>query len=93
MEFIDTHSHLYDEAFISEEDLAVARAVEAGVTQMILPDIDSASRDAMFCLAEGLIRVNLDTGTIYGIRGPGGISMKEWRELKGTLQNAASLFD
>jgi TatD DNase family protein len=52
VEFIDTHSHLYDEAFISEEDLAVARAVEAGVTQMILPDIDSASRDAMFRLAE-----------------------------------------
>ena len=52
MEFIDTHSHLYDEAFTSEEDLAVARAIEAGVTRMILPDIDSTSRDAMFALAE-----------------------------------------
>ena len=52
MEFIDTHSHLYDEAFISEEDLAVARAVEAGVTRMLLPDIDSTSREAMFLLAE-----------------------------------------
>lgn len=52
VEFIDTHSHLYDEAFISEEDLAVARAIEAGVTRMILPDIDSASREAMFSLAE-----------------------------------------
>lgn len=52
MEFIDTHSHLYDEAFGSEEDLAVERAVEAGVKKMILPDIDASSRAAMFSLAE-----------------------------------------
>ena len=50
--FIDTHSHLYDEAFASEEDLAVERAIEAGVTRMILPDIDSETRDAMFGLAQ-----------------------------------------
>ena len=49
--FIDTHSHLYDEAFDSEEDLAVERAFKAGVTKIILPDIDSTSRDAMFRLA------------------------------------------
>lgn len=49
--FIDTHSHLYDEAFASEEDLAVERAVAAGVTKMILPDIDSSTRAAMFTLA------------------------------------------
>ena len=52
MEFIDTHSHLYDEAFSSEEDLAVERAVDAGVKKMILPDIDTTSREAMFNLAE-----------------------------------------
>ena len=52
MQFIDTHSHLYDEAFASEEDLAVDRAVEAGVTRMILPDIDSVSREQMLDLAE-----------------------------------------
>lgn len=52
MEFIDTHSHLYDEAFSSEEDFAVARAVEANVTKMILPDIDASTREAMFTLAE-----------------------------------------
>ena len=52
MEFIDTHSHLYDEAFTSEEDLTVSRAIETGVTRMILPDIDSTSREAMFALAE-----------------------------------------
>ena len=52
MRFIDTHSHLYDEAFASEEDAAVARSVEAGVDRIILPDIDSQSRDAMFTLAD-----------------------------------------
>ena len=52
MEFIDTHSHLYDEAFSSEEDLAVGRAIEAKVTKMILPDIDASTREAMFTLAE-----------------------------------------
>ena len=35
MEFIDTHSHLYDEAFAGEEDAAVARAAEAGVNRII----------------------------------------------------------
>ncbi len=52
MEFIDTHSHMYDEAFFEEEDLAMQRAVDAGVTKLIFPDIDSKSRDSMFALAE-----------------------------------------
>lgn len=52
MEFIDTHSHLYDEAFAGEEDAAVARAAEAGVNRIIFPDIDSQSRDAMFDFAD-----------------------------------------
>jgi TatD DNase family protein len=52
MEFIDTHSHLYDEAFAGEEDAAVARAVDSGVKRIIFPDIDSTSRDAMFAFAD-----------------------------------------
>lgn len=52
MEFIDTHSHLYDEAFAGEEDAAVARAKEAGVNRIIFPDIDSQSRKAMFDFAD-----------------------------------------
>lgn len=50
--FIDTHSHLYDEAFASEQDLVVERAVAAGVSKMILPDIDSSTRASMFELAQ-----------------------------------------
>ncbi len=52
MNFTDTHAHLYDEAFTSEEDLAVDRAREAGVTKIVFPDIDSQTRDAMFALAD-----------------------------------------
>ena len=52
MNFIDTHSHLYDEAFAGEEDLALQRSVEAGVTKLIFPDIDSQSREAMFSFAD-----------------------------------------
>ena len=51
MEFIDTHSHLYDEAFAGEENDAVARAIGSGVTKMSLPDIDSKTRRQMFDLA------------------------------------------
>lgn len=52
MVFTDTHTHLYDEAFAGEEDLAGERAVAAGVTRMILPDIDSQTRKEMFSLAD-----------------------------------------
>lgn len=52
MEFIDTHSHLYDEAFAGEEDIALQRAIDAGVTKLIFPDIDSQSREAMFAFAD-----------------------------------------
>lgn len=51
MEFIDTHAHLYDEAFAGEEDAAIGRACEAGVKRIIFPDIDSQTREAMFTLA------------------------------------------
>ena len=52
MEFIDTHSHLYDEAFAGEEDLALQRSLDAGVTRLIFPDIDSQSRASMFAFAD-----------------------------------------
>ena len=58
MEFIDTHAHLYDAAFAGEEDAAVERAEQAGVRRIIIPDIASQSRDAMFAYAdrhEGII--------------------------------------
>lgn len=52
MRFVDTHTHLYDSAFAGEEDAAVERAVAAGVDRMIVPDISSESRAAMFALTD-----------------------------------------
>ena len=43
MTFIDTHCHLYDEAFDADRDEALQRALNAGVTTLLLPDIDSTS--------------------------------------------------
>ncbi len=50
MTFIDTHCHLYDEAFDADRDDAVQRALDTGVTTMLLPDIDSTSTPALDAL-------------------------------------------
>ncbi|HIZ85775.1 MAG TPA: TatD family hydrolase [Candidatus Coprenecus stercoravium] len=55
---IDTHTHLYDEAFAADFQETLDRAVSAGVEHFIFPGIDSASHDAMMrtaALAPGLI--------------------------------------
>ena len=49
---IDTHCHLYDEAFADDRDEAVRRAVDAGVDMMLLPAIDSQSHKSQESLAE-----------------------------------------
>lgn len=51
MKFVDTHTHLYDEAFEDGGTEAVARAIGSGVDKMIFPDIDKSSRQKMFDLA------------------------------------------
>jgi TatD DNase family protein len=37
---IDTHAHLYAEAFEGEIDEVISRAKAAGVTKILLPNID-----------------------------------------------------
>lgn len=48
---VDTHCHLYDEAFDADRDEAVTRALDAGVGMMVLPGIDSKSHAAQEALA------------------------------------------
>ena len=50
MQLIDTHSHLYDEAFDADRHAALERAHDAGVHWLLLPAIDSESHDALFTL-------------------------------------------
>ena len=66
MQFIDTHTHIYDEAFAGEED---------AVGVMLQPDVDSRERDAMFAL------VDRHPGELYAMLGlyPGSVD-KGWRD-------------
>lgn len=52
MQFIDTHTHLYDEKFDVDRATAIQRAVDAGVGRMLLPAVDSESHDALIALTQ-----------------------------------------
>lgn len=41
--FVDTHSHIYSEEFDSDRDQAIERAVAAGISKIVLPNIDCAT--------------------------------------------------
>ena len=75
MEFIDTHTHISDEAFKGCEEQVVLRAQGVGVTKMIQADIDSTERDAMFDL------VGKYPGVLYPMLGlyPGSVTAS-WRD-------------
>ena len=45
---IDTHSHIYDEAFDSDRKEVVARARAEGIERVILPAIDGESNERLF---------------------------------------------
>ena len=47
MNFVDTHTHLYLKQFNNDRDEVVRRALDAGVTSMYLPNVDSGTIDAM----------------------------------------------
>lgn len=48
MKFIDSHTHISDEAFRGEENEVVDRALQAGVCKMLMADVDSTEREAMY---------------------------------------------
>ena len=50
MILIDTHTHLYGEAFDEDRTEMVQRAVQTGITQMYLPNIDAESIQPMYDL-------------------------------------------
>ena len=49
--YIDTHTHLYDETLIADEQ-QIQRAIDAGVTRMYMPNCDSDTIDDMLQLAD-----------------------------------------
>ncbi len=50
MHLIDTHTHLYLEEFVADRETVVKRAMENGVSRMLLPNIDSESLGDMLSL-------------------------------------------
>jgi TatD DNase family protein len=44
---IDTHAHIYDEAFAQDADAMVRRAIDAGIEHVILPNVDASTVAAM----------------------------------------------
>ncbi len=50
--YIDTHAHLYINRFDEDRDEVIARALEAGVEKMLLPNIDLGTVPAMLHLAK-----------------------------------------
>lgn len=50
--YIDSHTHLYLDAFEADREAMIRRALDAKVRRMLLPNIDSRSMAAMFSLAE-----------------------------------------
>ena len=47
---IDTHSHIYDEAFDEDREAVVERAKQEGVERIVLPAIDGESNERLFDL-------------------------------------------
>ena len=62
---IDTHSHIYVEEFDADRAEALQRAWDAGVERLILPDIDSESRQRMFDLAKEFSMKCLPTAGLH----------------------------
>ena len=50
--YIDTHTHLYDEQFLPEQDEMLERAIHAGVQKMYMPNCDSSTIANMLQIAD-----------------------------------------
>lgn len=50
MNFTDTHTHLYSEAFDEDRDTMIQRAIDAGVQRFFIPAIDSEYTQGMYDL-------------------------------------------
>lgn len=75
MEFIDTHTHNYDEAYLGCEDEIIDRAAKAGVVKLLQPDVDSRERNSMFALC------SRHPGVLYPMLGlyPGSVD-EGWKD-------------
>jgi len=47
MKFIDTHCHLYLDEFVDDQQVVIQKAIDCGVSTILLPNIDSSSWQPM----------------------------------------------
>jgi len=50
--FTDSHTHLYLDAFSADRDEMIIRALDAGVSRMLLPNIDPSTSNAVLHMAD-----------------------------------------
>ena len=80
--YIDSHTHLYLDAFSGDREAVVRRAINANVSCMILPNIDSKTVESMFSLVEDY------PGVCFPMMGLHPTSVKEnFREELGSIEN------
>ncbi len=77
MQLVDTHSHIYLEHFQSDLDDVIAAANNAGVTKILLPNIDRTTTEAMLGLVQRY------PGTCYPMMGlhPGSVKADNTSEI------------
>ena len=73
--YIDSHAHYYDEAFASDADEAIARALSAGVEKIVQADVDRSERQLMFQVGERHKGVLFQMVGLY----PGSVG-NDWQE-------------
>ena len=71
MEWIDTHCHLYAAEFDSDRHDMVKRAIDSGITKLMMPNIDLESIPGMIALSKSF------PGTCYTMMGLHPCSVKE----------------
>lgn len=52
MKFVDTHAHLSSEQFINDISDVILRSREAGITQILMPDVGIDGREELLALCE-----------------------------------------
>ena len=85
MEWIDTHTHLFLPEFDADRDEVIQRALQSGVTYMLLPNIDENSLQALYACATKY------AGCCKAMMGLHPCSVN--REVKKQLQIIAKQFD
>ncbi len=80
---IDTHTHLYADAFDDDREEAVARAISNGVSAFYLPAIDSSTHEKMLSLEAQ------HTGRMFSMMGlhPCSVNAATWKEELQIVKN------